>query len=165
MSSRIPNQIEQTTKLKRELKILKNILNLITSGASGFDLAYEMDNNNFLTTNFNFDGINFYKMFLKIGNKSLIDIPDKKESNYTSFKTIEYTQKGRFMMWLKENINHIEEILKPTEDYDKYLKERRRIFEIKTDYGSKQFIYCTYCGAQYEKGDLKYCEKCGYILL
>ncbi|MFW9998744.1 MAG: hypothetical protein ACFE9Q_05860 [Candidatus Hodarchaeota archaeon] len=160
---------EDTKREKKDLienlDFLKRLLKLINSGATGFDLAYEVEKNKEMKYLI-YDGILFYNTFLEIGSKRFIDAPDKKKEDFKSFKTIEDTEKYIFMIWLKDTIESIEKEIKPKENYAKYvekreqeelLKKRKKIL--------KKLTHCKNCGERIQSLDQEYCEKCGVKLL
>ena len=111
--------------LSQRLQFLRKILRIIEDGGTGFDLAYEVEKNKEIN-NFLHDGILFYNVFIEIGNKKFIDLPDKRKLDYKSFKTIEDTEKYIFMVWLKDTIASLERVVKPKGDYFKYVKLRKK---------------------------------------
>jgi len=108
--------------LSQRLQFLKKVLRIIEDDGTGFDLAYEIERNKEIK-NFLHDGILFYNVFIEIGNKKFIDLPDKRKVDYKSFKTIEDTEKYIFMVWLKDTITSLERKVK--DDYSKYVKSRK----------------------------------------
>ncbi|MFX1567823.1 MAG: zinc ribbon domain-containing protein [Promethearchaeota archaeon] len=151
--------------LSEHLDFLKKLVRLINRGATGFDLAYEVEKNKEIKSLI-YDGILFYNTFLEIGSQRFIDAPNKKTSDFKSFKTIEDTEKYIFMIWLKETINSLEEDIKPKEDYEHYVEERKEQEHLKT---KKKFIkklgFCKNCGEKIRSSEQEYCEKCGVRLL
>lgn len=156
------NSKENTKEdLSHRLQFLRNILRIIEDGGTGFDLAYEVEKNREIK-NLLHDGILFYNVFIEIGNKRFIDLPDKRKLDYKSFKTIEDTEKYIFMVWLKDIIASLERVVKPKEDYSKYVKLRNEK-EVK-DKLREKLSYCQNCGVKILITDQDYCEKCGVNL-
>ena len=156
---------ENKKNLEEHLDFLKRLLRMIQAGATGFDIAYEVEKNQIIK-NLIYDGVLFYNTFLEIGNKRFIDAPDKIKANYQSFKTIEDTEKYMFTVWLKDMIESLEKKIKPKAEYAKYIESR----ETKEEKGiserlPKDLNYCRNCGAKILSKDQKYCEKCGVDLI
>ncbi|TXT60657.1 MAG: hypothetical protein BAJALOKI2v1_90071 [Promethearchaeota archaeon] len=139
------------------MNTLKNIFRLIEEGASGFDILFAVENNENIPT-LHYDGISFYEMFKEIGNQKVKEIPNKMKKSYKSFITVEDTDKGIFMEWLKKTIDALEKAVKPNDDYVKY-KEQRKNVEMK-----KGVEYCRNCGAKISNPNQKICENCGVLL-
>ncbi|MFX1572900.1 MAG: zinc ribbon domain-containing protein [Promethearchaeota archaeon] len=156
---------ENTKDLEKHLDFLKHLLRLIHIGATGFDLAYEVEKNQRIK-NLIYDGILFYNTFLEIGSKPFIDAPDKIKVDYRTFKTIEDTEKYIFMVWLTDVIESLENKTKPKLEYANYLevKEEKKVKSGRKE-SPKDLKYCRNCGAQILSKDQKYCEKCGVDLL
>ncbi|TKJ18728.1 MAG: hypothetical protein CEE43_17170 [Promethearchaeota archaeon Loki_b32] len=129
--------------LSQRLQFLRKILRIIEDGGTGFDLAYEVEKNKEIN-NFLHDGILFYNVFIEIGNKKFIVLPDKRKLDYKSFKTIEDTEKYIFMVWLKDIIASLERVVKPKEDYFKYVKLRKK--KEAKDKLREKVSYCQNCG-------------------
>ncbi len=169
IDNRIPK--ESKTKKKKEINLeeqlifFKKMLRMIEVGATGFDLAYEVEKNKEVKKLI-YDGILFYNTFIEIGNTRFIDVPDKKKMDYKAFSTIEDTEKYVFLIWLKEVITSIEKEIKPKEDYNKY-KEIQKIKEIKEIQKKlrKKLIYCKNCGEGIKNEEQEFCEKCGINIL
>ncbi len=159
------NKKSEKKNLIEHLDFLKRLLKLINHGATGFDLAYEVEKNKeikFLI----YDGILFYNAFLEIGSKRFIDAPNKRTSDFKSFKTIEDTEKYIFMIWLKDTIESIEKKITPEGDYAKYLEERKEQELLLTKKKIlKKLNHCKNCGERIRSLDQEYCEKCGVKLL
>ncbi len=151
--------------LAEQLDFFKKMLRMIENGATGFDLAYEVEKNK-VAKNLIYDGILFYNTFIEIGNTRFIDAPDKKKVDYKAFRTIEDTEKYVFLIWLKEIITSIEKEIKPREDYSKY-KERHKRIEINEAQKKlrKNLIYCKNCGERIRSEEQEFCEKCGMKFL
>ncbi len=147
--------------LSQRLQFLRKILRIIEDGGTGFDLAYEVEKNKEIN-NFLHDGILFYNVFIEIGNKRFIDLPDKRKLDYKSFKTIEDTEKYIFMVWLKDTIASLERVVKPKEGYSKYIKLRKE--KEAKDKLREKLSYCQNCGVKILSKDQEYCEKCGVNL-
>jgi hypothetical protein len=160
LSKRIENNKNEKKSLSEHLDFLKKLLTLINRGATGFDLAYEVEKNKEIKSLI-YDGILFYNTFLEIGAKRFIDAPDKKTADFKSFKTIEDTEKYIFMIWLKETIESIEREMKPKEDYAKYIESRQKQEFLKT---RKKLTHCKNCGERIRSKEQEYCEKCGINL-
>ena len=93
-----------------DLRFFKKLLKMIQEGATGFDLAYEVEKNHAIKKLI-YDGILFYNNFVEIGNNKFIDIPDEKKIDYKLFKTVEKTEKYIFLLWINKMIKKLEEIL------------------------------------------------------
>ncbi|KKM91538.1 hypothetical protein LCGC14_1227580 [marine sediment metagenome] len=147
------------------LGFLKKLLELIEDGATGFDLAYEVEKNKEVKKLI-YDGILFHSTFIEIGNKKFTDVPDKKKVDYKAFRTIEDTEKFIFLVWLKEKIVSLEKEIKPKEDYNKYI-EARKIQEIKNEKIKlrEALTHCKNCGERIRSKTQDFCEKCGVNLL
>ncbi|MFX1312616.1 MAG: zinc ribbon domain-containing protein [Promethearchaeota archaeon] len=156
---------ENSKILGEHLDFLKHLLEMIYAGATGFDLAYEVEKNQRIK-NIIYEGVLFYNTFLEIGNRTFIDAPDKIKVDYRSFKTIEDTEKYIFMVWLMDVIESLEKKNKFKSEYNKYLETqderelKARRVELPDD-----FDYCRNCGAKILSKDQKYCEKCGIDLI
>jgi ribosomal protein S27AE len=145
----------QKQKFMEDLELFKTLLNLIENGATGFDLAYEVEKNQYVKKLI-YDGILFYNTFLEIGNDKFIEAPDIKKKDYSHFKTVEQTEKQLFMMWLNEEIDKRETILKESEKYEEYIKNREKLIQ--------KYLFCENCGAKIKDRYQHYCEKCGFKL-
>jgi len=151
--------------LIEHLDFLKKLLKLINRGATGFDLAYEVEKNKEMKYLI-YDGILFYNTFLEIGSNRFIDAPDKRKVDFKSFKTIEDTEKYIFIIWLKDTIESIEREIKPNGDYAQYLERRKEQELLKTKKKLlKKLNQCKNCGERIRSLDQEYCEKCGVKLL
>ncbi len=164
-SKPIKTKEEAEKNLMEQLDFFKKMLKMIEDGATGFDLAYEVEKNK-VVKNLIYDGILFYNAFIEIGNTRFIDAPDKKKLNYKAFSTIEETEKYIFLIWLKDKIISIEKEIKPREDYSKY-KKTQKIKEIegKKKKLRKSLIYCKNCGERIKNEEQEFCEKCGINIL
>ncbi|MHA1658514.1 MAG: zinc ribbon domain-containing protein [Promethearchaeota archaeon] len=147
---------EHEKVLSNKLKFLKNLLKMIENGASGFDLAYELEKKNSIKRLI-YDGIMFYNTFLEIGDQTFLKAPDKKRVDYRAFRTVEDTEKYLFMIWLKESITNLEKEINPQGDYDKYRKAREK--------APKRLKQCKNCGAKIKDNNQKFCEICGSELI
>jgi hypothetical protein len=147
--------------MTQQLEFLKRLLEMIHNGATGFELAYEVEKNQEIKQLI-YDGILFYNTFLEIGNNKFIDFPDKQTKAYTSFMTVEDTEKYIFMVWLNDKISTFQKRLHPMEDYEKFLKvkkdEERKEAEKKR---REQLVNCKRCGAKIKDKNQEYCEECG----
>ena len=165
ISEPMENNKSEKKSLSKHLDFLKKLARLINGGATGFDLAYEVEKKKEIKTLI-YDGILFYNTFLEIGTQRFIDAPNKKTSNFKSFKTIEDTEKYIFMIWLKETISSLEEDIKPREEYENYVESRK---EEELSKNKKKLIkelgYCKNCGEKIRSNEQEYCEKCGVKLL
>jgi hypothetical protein len=151
--------------MKEKLDFLKLLLNMINEGATGFDLAYEVEKNQEMK-HLIYDGVLFYNTFLNIGNKKFIDVPDKIIKNYKSFKTVEDTEKYIFIVWLNDTISSLQEKYHLTEEYKKYFEAK--IAEEKKEAEKKlreKLIHCKYCGAKVRDSKQEFCEECGENLM
>ncbi len=162
-------KIKKDEKKNQEelLGFLKKLLELIEDGATGFDLAFEVEKNKYKKKiKLIYDGILFHSTFIEIGNKKFIDAPDKKKVDYKAFRTIEDTEKYIFLVWLKEKIVSLEKEIKPKADYNKYL-EARKAQEIKKakEKLREALTHCKNCGERIKSKTQDFCEKCGVNLL
>ena len=135
-----------------DLRFLKKLLKMIEEGATGFDLAYEVEKNHAIKKLI-YDGILFYNNFIEIGHKKFKEYPDIRETNYNSFKTVEKTEKYIFLIWIKEMINNKEELLESQNLDVKNLEiqfEQLNISQI-----------CPKCSAIIKDSDQILCENCG----
>ena len=149
----------------QKLNFLTRLLKMIHEGATGFDLAYEVEKNREVKRLI-YDGILFYNTFLEIGNKKFIEAPDKKIENYKSFRTVEDTEKYIFILWLDDTINSLKEELYSKEDYTEYLKSKKSIEINKVrDRLKETLTHCKNCGAQIQSKEQKFCEQCGVNLI
>ncbi|MFW9902107.1 MAG: hypothetical protein ACFFDY_12640 [Candidatus Thorarchaeota archaeon] len=165
ISKPMENNKNEKKSLSEHLDFLKKLVRLINRGATGFDLAYEVEKNKEIKSLI-YDGILFYNTFLEIGTQRFIDAPNKKTSDFKSFKTIEDTEKYIFMIWLKDTINSLEGDIKPKEDYAQYVEARKEQEFIKTKKKLiKKLLYCKNCGEKIRSSEQEYCEKCGVKLL
>ncbi len=165
LSKGMDNNKREKKSLSEHLDFLKKLVKLINRGATGFDLAYEVEKNKEMKSLI-YDGILFYNTFLEVGSHRFIDAPDKKKSDFKSFKTIEDTEKYIFMIWLKETIDSLEREIKPKEDYAQYVEARKEKDFVKTKKNLlKKLSYCKNCGEKIRSIEQEYCEKCGVKLL
>jgi len=134
------------------------LLKMIENGATGFDLAYEVEKNQYVKKLI-YDGILFYNTFLEIGAQKFIEAPPNvKKKDFTNFKTVEDTEKHLFMIWLRDEINEREKyIVNSNVEYEKHIQKREKLKE--------KFIFCQNCGAKNREKYQKYCEKCGFKLI
>ncbi len=164
-SKPINNKKREKKDLIEHLVFLKKLLKFINRGATGFDLAYEVEKNKEMKYLI-YDGILFYNTFLEIGNNRFIDAPDKRKIDFKSFKTIEDTEKYIFMIWLKDTIESFEKEIKPKGDYVKYVKTRKEQELLKTNKKLlEKLTHCKNCGERIRSKEQEYCEKCGVKLL
>lgn len=133
------------------LDFLKHLKGMILEGATGFELAYEVEKYPQFKNKLMHDGIIFYNNFVEIGNSIFIEMPDRRKVNYQTFKTIEETEKFIFMMWLDEMIASLEH--KPS------IQEQFRMF--KQTRQLKKVTHCKGCGAKFSNDSQKICEVCG----
>ena len=151
--------------MKKKLEFLKQLLIMINKGATGFDLAYEVEKNQEVK-HLIYDGVLFYNTFLDIGNKKFIDIPDKITKNYQSFKTVEETEKYIFMLWLNDTISNLQKEIHPKDDYEKFIESKR--IEEKKEAERKlreQLSHCKKCGAKIRDRQQEFCEEYGENLM
>ncbi|MBN1214263.1 MAG: zinc ribbon domain-containing protein [Candidatus Lokiarchaeota archaeon] len=137
---------------KNDLKFFKHLLEMIKNGATGFDLAYEVEKNHAIKKLI-YDGMLFYNNFVSIGNEKFIEIPNVKEVRYKSFKTVEKTEKYIFLLWIEEMIKKLEEILFSYKDITDYNKNQL--------YQSFNMERCEKCGHLLKDDDQILCENCG----
>lgn len=151
--------------MKKRFDLLKRLLNMINEGATGFELAYEVEKNQEVKKII-YDGILFYNTFLDIGNKKFIEVPDKATTEYKSFKTIEDTEKYIFMVWLKDTITSLEKKIQPIEDYAKFI-EVKKLQEAKEAMEKLRLnlTHCKNCGARIPSKDQELCEECGMDIM
>ena len=142
-------------KFVEDLKLFKTLLDMIENGATGFDLAYEVEKNQYVKKLI-YDGILFYNTFLEIGNKKFIEAPDLRKKDYSNFLTVEDTEKHLFMIWLRNEIKKREEIWQNEQAYKRYLRDYEKVKE--------KYIFCQNCGAKIKDRYQKVCEKCGLKL-
>ncbi len=169
----LDKEIAKKIKLKKDknenqeehLDFLRRILKMIEEGATGFDLAYEVEKNKEIKKLI-YDGILFHTTFIEIGNKKFTDVPDKKKVDYKTFRTIEDTEKYIFLVWLKDKIVSLEKDIKPKEDYMNYI-EARRIQAVKNEKikQREKLTHCKNCGERIKSKIQDFCEKCGVNLL
>ncbi|MFW9818633.1 MAG: hypothetical protein ACFFE5_03400 [Candidatus Thorarchaeota archaeon] len=151
--------------LKQKLDFLRRLLDLINNGATGFELAYEVEKIQEIKQLI-YDGILFYNTFLEIGNKKFIDFPDKQIKNYTSFKTVEDTEKYIFMIWLKNSIASLQKEIRPKEAYEKFLEVKKAEEKMEAEKKQReQLVHCRNCGALIRDKKQEYCEECGINLM
>jgi hypothetical protein len=152
-------------ELREKLDFLKKLLNMIHEGATGFDLAYEVERNQEVKQLI-YDGILFYNTFLEIGNQKFIESPDKATTIYTSFKTIEETEKYIFMVWLKDSIATLEKEIQSVGEYSKYVEARRAQEEIEAlEKLREKLTHCGNCGARIKSKEQEFCEECGINII
>lgn len=152
-------------EIKKKCDFLKHLFDIINDGATGFELAYEVEKN-LEVKSLIYDGILFYNTFIEIGSKKFLDVPDKVKKDYQSFKTIEDTEKFIFMVWLKDTITTLEKKIQPKEDYAKFV-EAKKAQEIREAMEKlhKRLTHCKNCGAQIRSKKQLLCEGCGEILM
>ena len=75
-----------------ELIFLRNLLEKIHGGATGFELAHFVEDNQKMKELI-CDGILFYSNFIEVGNEVYMNMPDKREVSFQTFKTLEDTEK------------------------------------------------------------------------
>ena len=138
--------------LIKELEFLKKLLGMIENGVTGFDLAHVVQKYNKIKM-FIHDGINFYNIFNEIGELIFLEAPDKKEKDYSFFKTVEDTEKFIFMVWIRDAIAKVGEYLKNNVESSTLIKLREKII--------RQTKYCSKCNAEIMDDYQKICEKCG----
>ena len=164
MNNKRPKQNEKKT-LEEQLNFLKKILTMIKDGASGFDLAFEVEKNKEIKSLI-FDGIMFYNTFIEIGNERFSDVPNKKTIDYKAFRTVEETEKYIFLVWLEDTIKAIKKEINPKDDYSKF-KKIRKTAEIKKAQLKKRekLTHCKNCGERIKSIEQDFCEKCGIPLV
>jgi len=150
------NDKKQKHKFLDDLEMFKNLLKMIENGATGFDLAYKVEKNQYVKKLI-YDGILFYNTFLEIGAQKFIEAPNVKKRDFTHFNTVEDTEKHLFMIWLRDEINERDKIIDKNVEYKKHIQEREKLKE--------KFIFCQNCGAKNREKYQKYCEKCGFNLI
>ncbi len=151
------NEKNQKHKFLDDLDMFKNLLKMIDNGATGFELAYEVEKNQYVKKLI-YNGILFYNTFLEIGNQKFIEAPNVMKKLFNNFKTVEDTEKHLFMIWLRDEINsRTTKILNRKEEYKEIILEREKLKE--------RFIFCQNCGAKNREKYQMYCEKCGFKLI
>ncbi len=151
--------------LKDKLDFLKHLLGIIKEGATGFELAFEVEQNQEVKRLI-YDGILFYNTFIEIGNKKFLDAPDKVKVDYRSFKTIEDTEKFIFMVWLKDTITSLEKKIQPKGEYAKFI-EAKKAQEVREAMKKlrERLTHCKNCGARIQSKEQLLCEECGENLI
>lgn len=137
------------------IKFLKKLLLMIEQDATGYDLAYEIENYD-LKRDLLHDGIVFYETFLKIGNKRVKDIPNEEKKDYKTFKIIEDSHKQLFFNWAKELIKDYEKPKFTKSEYVRYKKSKEKWFSNE--------LHCEKCGARIKDKNQEICEECGEVL-
>jgi len=161
-NEKLPKIIRQSGKEKvferviYELFYLKKIFKMIKEGATGYDLAYLVEQQKLIKRLINEKGILFYDTFLEIGEEKFIEYPNKKITYYKNFKTVENTEKYFFILWLKEEIKKLQR------KYI-YLKQMKKP-KNKEDQKESKTIICKNCGSITSNEKQKVCEKCGLLL-
>ncbi|MHA1688702.1 MAG: hypothetical protein ACTSUN_05110, partial [Promethearchaeota archaeon] len=148
-------KIEAKQKIKTvsdDREFLENLLRMIESGATGFELAYFVEKNQKIK-HLIYDGKLFYNTFLNTGNKRFIDLPDKEIKSYDNFKTVEETEKYQFMRWLKKTLAEMKEAIDVEKEYMKFKEEKHE--------DSLKLKYCPECAAPIRDKNQRYCEFCG----
>ncbi len=153
-NNHIMSESEKLSNLERDLDFFQDLLSLIQSGATGFELAYYVESHHYIKKLIN-DGILFYNTFIEIGENEFLKAPDTKKVDFKSFKTIEDTEKHVFMIWINDQIAYIEKALDRQRNYMKY-KEMKMRMEPHTS--SEK---CGFCGAVIKDRDQRFCEICG----
>lgn len=138
------------------LTFLNKISKMIEKGATGFELAYETEKNEFQGRFMN-DGIFFYKTFVNIGKQKFKEAPDKRKTSYQPFKLVEPTEKYLFMDWLEKKLAEKDKKKNMMDEYAKYVDSR--------EYKYKEVLICEKCGAQAIDKNQKICEECGEKLI
>ncbi len=135
-----------------DIEFLIELLDMIEEGATGFELAYEVEKKQ-LMRDLLYDGILFYNNFIEIGDMRFIDAPDKRVADFKAFKTVEETEKYIFIQWIREQINkkNLKNEIDPVKRYEKFQKSKKRA----------NIKICTTCGAMFANDSQKFCEKCG----
>ena len=156
---------DKMQRITDKLDFLKRLLDIINEGATGFELAFEVEKNQEVKSLI-YDGILFYNTFIEIGNKKFLEADDKVKVTYQSFKTIEDTEKFIFMVWLKDTITTLEKKIQPKEDYAKFV-ETKKAQEIREAMEKlrERLTHCKNCGAQIRSKKQLLCEGCGEILM
>ncbi|MHA1762172.1 MAG: hypothetical protein ACTSYC_00200, partial [Promethearchaeota archaeon] len=127
--------------LEKELEALEDLAHKIESGATGFELAFEAENNKNLPFLY-FNGIYFIETFKKIGNNVFFESPDEIIKNYTSFKVKEETEKSIFLKWLQREIEERKAMFYPKQEYLQFKKMMEKKEMI------KNIKFCPNCGAR-----------------
>ncbi len=154
MAKRFHIDDKNKTKQSKELEALKELLDLIERGTTGFDLAYHFEKSDSLPRLYH-DGIFFNITFKKVGKEPFIDAPDKKKVEFTSFSTVEESEKAKFMKWIKKAIQERERVVNPLDDYSKYKEAREvEVLPLKS-------AYCEFCGIKLRDPNQNFCESCG----
>jgi hypothetical protein len=139
-----------------ELFYLKKLFKMIKDGATGYDLAYVVEQQKLIKRLINEKGILFYDTFLEIGEEKFIEYPNKKITYYKNFKTVENTEKYFFIIWLKDEIRKLQR-------HYLYLKQMKKP-KNEEDQEEYKTIICKNCGSITSNENQKVCEKCGFFL-
>lgn len=140
-----------------DLIFLRNLKERIMDGATGFELAQYVEENQKMK-DLICDGVLFYSNFIEIGDRKYIDLPDKREVSFQTFKTLEDTEKVILMNWISEEIVKYERILSNPEIFEEHTEEQENTTVLKR---RTSFIICSVCGASLRGDDLKKCTTCG----
>ena len=136
----------------KELEFLNKLLRMIEHGATGFELAHVVQKYNKIKKLIH-NGIKFYNTFTEIGELIFLEAPDKKEKDYSFFKTVENTEKYIFMVWIRDEIAKGDVYLKNNVDSPTLIKLKEKII--------KQTKYCKKCDTEIKDDYQKICENCG----
>ncbi|MHA1148982.1 MAG: hypothetical protein ACTSR8_12150 [Promethearchaeota archaeon] len=139
------------------LIFFRNLLEKINNGATGFELADFVEENQKMK-DLIYDGILFYNNFIEIGEKKFIDMPNKREVSFQSFKNLEDSEKVLLMNWITEQIEKYESILSNPEIFEEHSQQEERTTELKR---KVSFIICSVCGASLRGDNIKICTTCG----
>ena len=144
-----------------ELRLLEKLIIMINEGATGFDLAYEIERTDNIRS-LVFEGINLISTCKRYGNKVFKDEPDEVKNKYESFITLEESAKSKIIKWINKAINKRKSIVRENKEIFDYLKEALKKEKIEAiDILNKLIIRCEKCGAKIINKQLKYCENCG----
>lgn len=158
----LPKIVKQPGKKKDferviyELFYLKKLFKMIKEGATGYDLAYVVEQQKLIKRLINEKGILFYDTFLEIGEEKFIEYPNKKITYYKNFKTVENSEKYFFIIWLRDEIKKLQRQYL-------YLKQMKKPNNEEDQEESKRII-CKNCGSITSNESQKVCEKCGFFL-
>ena len=139
------------------LIFLRNLLERIQNGATGFELAHYVEENQAMKALI-YDGVLFYNNFVEIGEKRFIDMDDKRETTFQGFKTLEDTEKVILINWISEEIQKYERILSDPTAFEEYTEKKERANKLKK---RTSFIICKVCGTSLRGDNLKICTTCG----
>lgn len=140
-----------------DLIFYRNLKEKVLNGATGFELAQFVEENQKIK-DLNYDGVLFYSNFIEMGDKRYIDMPDKREVSFQTFKMLEDSEKVILLNFISEEISKCEKILSNPEVFEEYAEEQEMI-EVQKKKSS--FIICGVCGASLRGDNIEKCTRCG----